>query len=159
MLILDEDADIDVGNVYNVTTGGFEDLVASNVLCQYLPCDFGVNKTYDLTAAPNGDILISASDGYGPDLGSYTYLIRHSASGNSALARSTALYSIMEPDMGARGVAVDSAGGIIASFPAAGDYGIVITTSWSGSQQISPSLQPGFCWIPWRVTEGWPLIP
>ncbi|QQO55498.1 MAG: hypothetical protein N838_21255 [Thiohalocapsa sp. PB-PSB1] len=117
LALLDDTAGIDVSQVYDVTAGTQIDLIASNPLCEYLDCDFGVNRAYDAAGAPDGGVLIGASNGFGPQIDPFNYIVRWSPSGAAALARASITYSQTTADRGPRGVAVDAAGAWISGFP------------------------------------------
>lgn len=98
LLALDETANIDVSNVYNVTTHTYEDLIASNPLCAFIPCDFAVAEAYDVQGLPNGDMLVGAARSLAPEIDPFHYVLYLSPTGNRALARATVTYGQIDSD-------------------------------------------------------------
>ena len=115
--LLDDTADIDVSQVFNVTSGTFEDLIAINSMCSILPCHFGIIEAFDVAGAPNGDIFIGTARGYGIQLDPFHYILRYRQTGLKAIARADITYGQMDSDRQARSVAIDASGNLYAAFP------------------------------------------
>lgn len=118
LAVLDAAAAIDVSNVYDVSTGTFQDLVGSNPLCAWIPCDFSVSEAYDLVGTADGGVLIGTAEALGPQLDPFHYVVYLGAGGNRVMARASITYGMSDAARQARGIAVDHAGAFYAAFPA-----------------------------------------